>query len=67
MDSGCAAVICLIVGNTLITANVGDCRAILSKDGKAMLLSVDQKPYNPKEKKRIEEAGGKVELNRISG
>jgi protein phosphatase 2C family protein 2/3 len=51
----------------LITANVGDCRAVLSKEGKAVLLSVDQKPYNPKEKKRIEEAGGKVELNRISG
>ena len=40
---GATAVICLLMGNKLICANVGDARAILCRNGKAVDLSVDHK------------------------
>lgn len=41
-------------------ANVGDSRAMLIRNGKAIPLSDDHKPQNPKERSRIKEAGGQV-------
>mmetsp|Transcript_11871 Transcript_11871/g.26348 ORF Transcript_11871/g.26348 Transcript_11871/m.26348 type:complete len:417 (-) Transcript_11871:145-1395(-) len=46
----------------LLCANCGDSRAVLCRKGHAMDLSVDQKPQNPEERRRIEAAGGRVEL-----
>lgn len=63
--SGCAAVVVLIVGEYIIVANVGDCRAVLSKGGKAINLTVDHKPENPIEKDRIHKSGGTIQGNRI--
>ena len=40
---GATAVVCLILGNKLVCANVGDARAILCRNGKAVDLSVDHK------------------------
>ncbi len=40
---GATAVICLLLGNKLICANVGDARAILCRNGKALDLSMDHK------------------------
>ena len=40
---GSTAVVCLILGNKLVCANVGDARAILCRNGKAIDLSVDHK------------------------
>ena len=40
---GATAVVCLILGNKLVCANVGDARAILCRNGKAIDLSVDHK------------------------
>lgn len=40
---GATAVVCLILGNKLVCANVGDARAILCRNGKALDLSVDHK------------------------
>ena len=44
----------------LISANVGDSRAVLSHGGRAADLTIDHKPNHPSERKRIEKLGGKV-------
>lgn len=45
---------------TIIAANVGDSRAVLSRNGTAWDLTRDHKPNDPDEKARIESVGGKV-------
>jgi serine/threonine protein phosphatase PrpC len=45
----------------LISANVGDSRAVLCRDGRAINLTKDHKPNDPDERKRIEGLGGSVE------
>lgn len=45
---------------TIVTANVGDSRAVLSRNGTAYDLSKDHKPDDPEEEARIEALGGKV-------
>ena len=63
-DSNFSGSTCLIIfqlGNTIISSNVGDSRALLIKSNKEIIeLSHDQKPENETEKKRIEEMGGIV-------
>lgn len=57
----------LIVGKKVYSANVGDSRAILASQNRETLkftvkpLSIDHKPELPKEKKRIESFGGRVQ------
>lgn len=60
MDSGCTAVVALVTKEKIFVANAGDSRAILSRNGVAVDLSVDHKPEDPAELKRIQNAGGKV-------
>lgn len=64
---GSTGVMVIIVGNTIFCANIGDSRAILSSRKKPILLSKDHKPSDPVEKRRIEEAGGKVRSGRVNG
>ena len=45
---------------TLITANVGDSRAVLCRNGTALELSRDHKPSDPVERARIYQLGGQV-------
>lgn len=53
---------------TAVVANLGDSRCLLGRqDGTWAALSEDQKPENPKERWRIEEAGGSVVEGRIDG
>ena len=48
---------------TLISANVGDSRAILCRNGKALELTKDHKPTAEGERKRILRAGGRIFLD----
>lgn len=59
---GCSAVTAMILehGSRLIVANVGDVRAILAKNGKAVQLSVDHDPGMPSERANVERRGGLV-------
>jgi serine/threonine protein phosphatase PrpC len=57
---------------TLINANIGDSRTVLAKkqlDGSylAIACTQDHKPTNEEERKRIEEAGGFVQMSRVDG
>ena len=60
--SGSCAIVVLIVGDLWFVANVGDSRAVLSSDGgkKIFPLSLDHKPSDEVEQKRIIEAGGEI-------
>jgi protein phosphatase 1G len=64
---GCTAVACLINNKTITVANVGDSRAVLSRNGQAVDLSQDHKPNLPKEAARIHKAGGHVTEHRKGG
>jgi serine/threonine protein phosphatase PrpC len=67
MHAGCTANVVMITKAEILCANAGDSRAVLSKKGKSKDLSVDHKPDNPTEKRRIERANGFVEDNRVNG
>ena len=47
-------------GRRLIVANVGDSKAVMSKSGKAVQLSVDHDPGRPTERADVEARGGHV-------
>ena len=62
--SGTTCILLFIIGNKIISVNIGDSRAIMLKDKNNIIqLSIDQKPENKEEKERIEKNGG--ELRRI--
>ncbi|TVY85064.1 Protein phosphatase 2C-like protein, partial [Lachnellula suecica] len=51
----------------LYTANVGDARIVLCRNGKALRLSYDHKGGDENEGKRIANAGGLILNNRVNG
>ncbi|GAC74541.1 hypothetical protein PANT_12d00022 [Moesziomyces antarcticus T-34] len=51
----------------LYTANVGDTRAVLCRNGQAVRLTYDHKGSDAQEAKRITDAGGFVMNNRVNG
>ncbi|KAK1790559.1 hypothetical protein P4O66_014021 [Electrophorus voltai] len=56
--------VALLSDKELTVANVGDSRGVLcDKDGNAIPLSHDHKPYQLKERKRIKKAGGFISFN----
>ncbi len=63
--SGTTALVCLFRGKELFVANAGDCRAVLSRNKRAIDLSTDHKPQREDEKLRIELAGGWVESQEV--
>lgn len=72
LRSGTTSVSCLIRvlpdgSRMLYHANVGDSRAVLCRGTEAKRLTIDHKPNDPDEMKRIKAAGGKVGGNRVCG
>nr|CAD7449738.1 unnamed protein product [Timema bartmani] len=65
--AGTTAVVIIIKDNVLYCGNVGDSRAVASVNGSVNVLSLDHKPSNEIEIKRIQAAGGWVEYNRVNG
>eukprot|EP00873_Tetraselmis_striata_P011642 jgi/Tetstr1/431906/TSEL_021395.t1 len=59
-DSGTTALAAVLWGRMLTFANLGDCRAVVCRRGKAHPITVDQKPTDIGEAERIAEAGGHV-------
>ncbi|RZC67406.1 hypothetical protein C5167_011099 [Papaver somniferum] len=59
-SSGTTALTALISGRKLLIANAGDCRAVLGRRGKAVVLSKDHKPDCNSELLRIVNLGGFV-------
>ncbi|GMI96306.1 highly ABA-induced PP2C gene 3 [Hibiscus trionum] len=57
---GSTAVVAVVGNGKLVVANCGDSRAVLSRGGVAMALSLDHKPDRPDELERVEAAGGRV-------
>ena len=65
--AGTTAICVIIKDDQLFCGNVGDSRAIASANGNVEILSIDHKPNNDDERKRITAAGGWVEFNRVNG
>ncbi|CAI0416837.1 unnamed protein product [Linum tenue] len=67
LASGTTALVALVMGRLLVVANAGDCRAVLSRRGKAVEMSRDHKPGCAREQKRIEASGGSVYDGYLNG
>ena len=68
LDKCGSTVSCVLISPThYYFINCGDSRAVLCRGGRVHFATVDHKPYNPKEEKRIKEAGGRVIMDRING
>ena len=65
--SGCTAIAVILTPTHIVTANAGDSRALLSRNGAVVELSQDHKPRNEIERLRIEKAEGCVFQNRVDG
>lgn len=64
LGDGTTAAVVLIRGNRLITANIGDCRAVVSIGGQALDIIEEQTPGRADERARIEQQGGWVKEER---
>ncbi|KAJ0942160.1 putative protein-serine/threonine phosphatase transcription factor DBP family [Helianthus annuus] len=67
LSSGTTALTAMIFGRSLLVANAGDCRAVLSRHGLAFEMSKDHRPCYDKERIRIESLGGFVEDGYLNG
>ncbi|CAL9009659.1 unnamed protein product [Prunus brigantina] len=61
LASGTTALTAMICGRSLLVANAGDCRAVLSRCGDAVEMSKDHRPCCTKERMRIESLGGYID------
>lgn len=64
---GTTALTALIIGNHLLVANSGDCRAVLCRRGVAVDLSKDHRLSYLPEKRRVEELGGFIDDGYLNG
>ena len=64
---GSTAVVCMIMGQKLICANLGDARAVLCRDSSFVELSQDYKASRKDEQDRIKSQGGYIVFGRVLG
>lgn len=64
---GCTALSVIIRGRSVVVANTGDSRCVISRRGEATPLTLDHKPVIYEEAQRIIRAGGFVRDNRVNG
>lgn len=65
--SGSTAASVLISPEYIYFINCGDSRTLLCRNGQVVFYTEDHKPFNPREKERIQNAGGSVTLQRVNG
>lgn len=65
--SGATAVSALVTPSHIFLANLGDSRSVISRGGRVCFATEDHKPYLPKERERIVNAGGSVMIQRVNG
>ncbi|KAH7283304.1 hypothetical protein KP509_34G000200 [Ceratopteris richardii] len=65
LSSGTTTITVLILAREIFVANVGDCRAVLCRRGKAIEMSRDHKPHV--ERSRIEALGGYIYDGYLNG
>ncbi|KAH9603858.1 hypothetical protein KSS87_005978 [Heliosperma pusillum] len=61
LQGGSCCVVALITKGDLVVSNAGDCRAIMSRDGMAKVLTNDHRPSRQDEKDRVEAKGGYID------
>ncbi|KHN82547.1 Protein phosphatase 1A [Toxocara canis] len=64
--SGTTAICAIVTPTHILLANLGDSRAVLSRRSK-IIGTEDHKPFLPKERERIVNAGGSVMIQRVNG
>jgi serine/threonine protein phosphatase PrpC len=57
---GSTGITAVVRDSKVLVANVGDCRCLIISGGRPIQMSIDQKPTNPEEQKRIAALGGTV-------
>ena len=57
---GSTGITAVVRDSKVLVANVGDCRCLIISGGRPIQMSIDQKPTNPEEQKRIVALGGTV-------
>ncbi|XP_010927338.2 probable protein phosphatase 2C 27 isoform X1 [Elaeis guineensis] len=67
LSSGTTALTAMIFGRSLLVANAGDCRAVLSRLGLAVEMSKDHRPCCIKERNRVESLGGYIDDGYLNG
>ncbi|XP_052488183.1 probable protein phosphatase 2C 27 isoform X1 [Gossypium raimondii] len=67
LASGTTVLTAMIFGRSLLVANAGDSRAVLSWHGRAVEMSKDHRPCCMKERRRIEALGGFVDDGYLNG
>ncbi|MBA0722527.1 hypothetical protein Golax_003200 [Gossypium laxum] len=67
LASGTTVLTAMIFGRSLLVANAGDSRAVLSWHGRAIEMSKDHRPCCMKERRRIEDLGGFVDDGYLNG
>ncbi|TKY73083.1 phosphatase 2C 27 [Spatholobus suberectus] len=67
LSSGTTALTAIIFGRSLLVANAGDCRAVLSRHGRAIEMSKDHRPSCINERTRVKSLGGFIDDGYLNG